>query len=159
MTTLEHDSQVSARIQALISQGFTRQRAALQAEFEFKVAELRRAGMTADQAVQKTREQTGLFNGQLLGDAPFEGVGGTTQNLFSDDDDVGGSSPPKPPSLHLSADLLRRRLRELGVANVNQVMRTYDLDRIREALEDYEISLGDGFKVKSPTGYFWSLLK
>jgi len=76
------------------------------------------------------------------------------------------SSPPpsdkrKKVCLHedpATRETIRRKLNELGVTNANQLIRSYTAAVLLEAISDYETAVEDGMRIKSPTGYFRSLL-
>lgn len=84
----------------------------------------------------------------------------------------GGSIPPHPPQPPLpppslpcfygdpaTRETIRRKLKELGVTNISQLIRTYQAAVLIEAISDFERALDAGMRVKSPTAYFRSLLK
>ena len=82
---------------------------------------------------------------------------------------VSPSSPPTPPSppkpkvcLYedpATREAIRRKLKELEITNINQLIRSYQAAELIEAISDYERALEDGFYPRHPTGYFKSLLK
>lgn len=72
--------------------------------------------------------------------------------------------PPPPPQPCLFGDpetreTVRRKLKELGVTNIYQLIRTYSATDLIEAISDFERALDEGMRIKSPTGYFKSLLE
>jgi len=94
-------------------------------------------------------------------------VGGISPNIPLDDDDGEGPSSPRLPhhpptplftSLPSSSNVIRSRLREIGIHNVNYLFRHFTMEEIEEALKDYDTGLRDGFKPRNPSGYFRSLL-
>jgi len=94
-------------------------------------------------------------------------VGGISPNIpLGDGDGEGPSSPrpspitptPLPSSLPSSSNVIRSRLREIGIHNVNYLFRHFTMEEIEEALKDYDTGLRDGFKPRNPSGYFRSLL-
>ena len=93
-----------------------------------------------------------------------EGRGGDIPNNINIED------IPTPPPSDLSTkpclyghpgtrEHIRRKLKELGIININQLIRTYPAADLIEAISDFERALDEGMKIKSPTGYFRSLLK
>ena len=56
-------------------------------------------------------------------------------------------------------ETIRRKLKELEVTNINQLIRTYTAAELLEAISDFERALDDGMRIRSPSGYFRTLLK
>lgn len=69
--------------------------------------------------------------------------------------------PPRPCLYEHPAtrELIRRKLVALGITNVNQLIRTLTAADLLEAISDYERAHKSGVVIRSPTGYFRSLLK
>lgn len=56
-------------------------------------------------------------------------------------------------------ETIRRKLKEFGITNANQLIRTYTAAVLLEAISDFERALDAGVRFKSRTGYFRYLLK
>lgn len=54
---------------------------------------------------------------------------------------------------------IRSKLKELGVTNVNQLIRTRTAPDLLEAISDYQRAWKAGVRILNPTGYLNSLLK
>lgn len=70
--------------------------------------------------------------------------------------------PPQKPCLFedpLTRENIRRNLKEMEVTNINQLIRTYEAAVLIEAISDYRRALRDGFRPRSPTAYFKTLLE
>lgn len=113
----------------------------------------------ADKAPRGT-ENVDNFTDSALG----EGRGGDIPNNINIID------LPSPPPSHPSPktclyehpgtrEQIRHKLQELEVTNINQLIRTYPAADLIEAISDFERALDEGMRIKSPTGYFRSLLK
>lgn len=70
---------------------------------------------------------------------------------------------PSPPHACLyespaTREAIRRKLKELGVTNINQLIRTWRASDLLEAISDYQRARETGMRILSPTGYFRNLL-
>lgn len=92
-----------------------------------------------------------------------EGGGDLSNNINNRDLPTPPPSHPSPKTClyeHPSTrEQIRHKLKELEVTNINQLIRTYPAADLIEAISDFERALDEGMRIKSPTGYFRSLLK
>ena len=86
-------------------------------------------------------------------------------NSIINTDLIDRDTPPLPPAERVclyedpaTRETIRRKLKELGITNANQLIRSYKAAILLEAISDYETAEEDGMRIKSPTGYFRSLL-
>lgn len=120
----------------------------------------------ADQA-QAIKETDGVIE-NTDGLEPV-GEGYPDNNLYNGNKGIGNPpSPPTPPSPQrprtcfyeepATREAIRRKLDDLGVTNINQLIRSYQAADLIEAISDFEAALDEGLRIKSPTAYLKSLL-